>query len=159
MDCIVQGVAKSWTRLSDFHFHFTFHFFLMLPNSIPCVWRLLAGLFPLSCELCQVKERVLCFVCVLAGGYEYISDSTLVKELWSTKYCVKICFSYLTPNLKIAGSELPPRHSRPWGICLFPDLCPTPSHTRCVRVVPAVIPSRRRATWNQHQEDCVGVGL
>ena len=22
MDCIVQGVAKSWTRLSDFHFHF-----------------------------------------------------------------------------------------------------------------------------------------
>ena len=24
MDCIVHGVAKSWTRLSDFHFH-TFH--------------------------------------------------------------------------------------------------------------------------------------
>ena len=22
MDCIVHGVAKSWTRLSDFHFHF-----------------------------------------------------------------------------------------------------------------------------------------
>ena len=22
MDCIVRGVAKSWTRLSDFHFHF-----------------------------------------------------------------------------------------------------------------------------------------
>ena len=22
MDCIVDGVAKSWTRLSDFHFHF-----------------------------------------------------------------------------------------------------------------------------------------
>ena len=21
MDCIVRGVAKSWTRLSDFHFH------------------------------------------------------------------------------------------------------------------------------------------
>ena len=21
MDCIVQGVAKSWTQLSDFHFH------------------------------------------------------------------------------------------------------------------------------------------
>ena len=25
MDCIVQGVAKSWT-LSDFHFHLFFHF-------------------------------------------------------------------------------------------------------------------------------------
>ena len=22
MDCIVHGVAKSWTRLRDFHFHF-----------------------------------------------------------------------------------------------------------------------------------------
>ena len=22
MDCIVHGVAKSWTRLSDFHFHY-----------------------------------------------------------------------------------------------------------------------------------------
>ena len=22
MDCILHGVAKSWTRLSDFHFHF-----------------------------------------------------------------------------------------------------------------------------------------
>ena len=22
MDCIVRGVAKCWTRLSDFHFHF-----------------------------------------------------------------------------------------------------------------------------------------
>ena len=24
MDCIVHGVAKSQTRLNDFHFHFTF---------------------------------------------------------------------------------------------------------------------------------------
>ena len=23
MDCIVHGVTKSWTRLSDFHFHFS----------------------------------------------------------------------------------------------------------------------------------------
>ena len=26
LDCIVHGVAKSWTRLSDLHFHFTFTF-------------------------------------------------------------------------------------------------------------------------------------
>ena len=26
MDCIVHGVAKSRTRLSDFHFHFSLHF-------------------------------------------------------------------------------------------------------------------------------------
>ena len=24
MDCIVCGVAKSWTRLNDFHFHHSF---------------------------------------------------------------------------------------------------------------------------------------
>ena len=24
MDCLVHGVASSWTQLSDFHFHFTF---------------------------------------------------------------------------------------------------------------------------------------
>ena len=24
MDCIVQGVTKSWTRLGDFHFHLLF---------------------------------------------------------------------------------------------------------------------------------------
>ena len=23
MDCVVYGVAESWTRLSDFHFHFS----------------------------------------------------------------------------------------------------------------------------------------
>ena len=26
MDCIVHGVAKSWTQLSDFHFHFPLPF-------------------------------------------------------------------------------------------------------------------------------------
>ena len=25
IDCIVHGVTKSWTQLSDFHFHLTFH--------------------------------------------------------------------------------------------------------------------------------------
>ena len=28
MDCIVHGVTKSWTRLSDSHFHFTFRYLL-----------------------------------------------------------------------------------------------------------------------------------
>ena len=27
MDYIVHGVAKSWTQLSDFHFHFSIKFF------------------------------------------------------------------------------------------------------------------------------------
>lgn len=58
-----------------------------------------------------------------------------------TKLCVKMCFSYLTLNLKIAGREHPPGRSSPFsGICVFPDLCPTPSHMPGVRVVPTVTP-------------------
>ena len=39
LDCIVYGVAKSWTRLSDFHFHFfTFHFTGV--NCMVCEWYL-----------------------------------------------------------------------------------------------------------------------
>ena len=35
MDCIVHGVAKSRTRLSDFHFHFTFTEAGGIGDSIP----------------------------------------------------------------------------------------------------------------------------
>ena len=33
MDCIVHGVTKSWTRLSDFHFHSCSQMVLVLKNS------------------------------------------------------------------------------------------------------------------------------
>ena len=32
MDCIVHGVAKSWTRLSDFHFTLYLHLFSLVDN-------------------------------------------------------------------------------------------------------------------------------
>ena len=32
MDCIVHGVAKSQTRLSDFHFHFSYLMYNVVPN-------------------------------------------------------------------------------------------------------------------------------
>jgi len=57
MGCIVQGVAKSWTRLSDFHFHF--HNFNVL--IITCI--LLIYLF---FWLRQVAFRIL----VLQAGIE-----------------------------------------------------------------------------------------
>ena len=28
MDCLVYGVTKSWTRVSDFHFHFSYIYLL-----------------------------------------------------------------------------------------------------------------------------------
>ena len=46
MDCIVHGVTKSWTRLSDFHFHLycqTYYFFyLQAPTLKVCGWNKLA---------------------------------------------------------------------------------------------------------------------
>ena len=37
MDCIVHGVAKSWTWLSDFNFHFQWHYVtLIFPDFIIC---------------------------------------------------------------------------------------------------------------------------
>ena len=35
MDCTVHGVTKSWTRLSDFHFLFTFTSILSEKNMFP----------------------------------------------------------------------------------------------------------------------------
>ena len=53
MNCIIHGVAKSWTQLSDFHFtsHFTYPFHL-------CLWRLptLSGWCMCSHTVC-VCER------------------------------------------------------------------------------------------------------
>ena len=34
MDCIVHGVAKSWTRLSDFHFDVFIKFWLSSPTEL-----------------------------------------------------------------------------------------------------------------------------
>ena len=30
MDCKVHGVTKSWTRLNDFHFHFTIYMIMLI---------------------------------------------------------------------------------------------------------------------------------
>ena len=40
MDCIGHGVAKSWTRLSDFHFHFHALEKEMATHSSVLAWRI-----------------------------------------------------------------------------------------------------------------------
>ena len=36
MDCVVHGIAKSWTRLSNFHLHFDLRVFLFFPHRFNC---------------------------------------------------------------------------------------------------------------------------
>ena len=42
VDCIVHGVTKSWTRLSDFHFHFSLdpREMAMAPHSSTLAWKI-----------------------------------------------------------------------------------------------------------------------
>ena len=51
MNCIVHGVAKSWTRLSDFHFHRHIQYMYVLSHFshvwlFVTLWVLLQGIFP-----------------------------------------------------------------------------------------------------------------
>ena len=39
MDCKAHGVTKSWTRLSDFHFHLYLNIFYFVA-SLPSIWDL-----------------------------------------------------------------------------------------------------------------------
>ena len=40
MDCIVHGVTKSQTQLSDLHFHFSLHFFKLTNNNLTLIGRI-----------------------------------------------------------------------------------------------------------------------
>ena len=42
VDCIVQGVAKSWTQLSDFHFHFPAFFMIQLAHPYMTTGKIIA---------------------------------------------------------------------------------------------------------------------
>ena len=53
MDCIVQGVAKSWTRLSNFHRH---NHYLTHLQEIPSVQQRIQVPLPLSHALVVFKS-------------------------------------------------------------------------------------------------------
>ena len=63
MDCIVHGVAKSWTRLSDYHFHhlmyYTIYFkknlFILIPAGLICC---IQDLFNCACKLLVATCRI-----------------------------------------------------------------------------------------------------
>ena len=48
MDCIVHGVAKSWTQLSDFHFYMHLCIFMYI-----CVF---IDFFPLNCHALLITQ-------------------------------------------------------------------------------------------------------
>ena len=83
MDCIVHGVAKSWTRLSNFHFHCSYHhsdfgaqenkfchYFHCFPIYLP--WRAGTGNHDLSFWTWSFKPAF------------SISSFTLIKRLFSS---------------------------------------------------------------------------
>ena len=75
MNCIIHGVAKSWTWLSDFHFtsHFTYPFHL-------CLWRL-----PTLSGWCMCTHTVcVCVLCVCVRERERERERKRERENWLT---------------------------------------------------------------------------
>ena len=69
MDCIVSGVTESWTRLSDFHFHFTFM------SQCGSVWVHLVWDPLCSCTWLSVS-------CFRFGRFSAISSSNMFLALF-----------------------------------------------------------------------------
>ena len=73
MDCIVHGVAKSWTQLSDFHYHLNLHPSSLLKSDT------------LSCRASTVSLWIrvclwlVCFYCRLLG---WLSRRMLKTRQW-----------------------------------------------------------------------------
>ena len=59
MDCIVHGVAKSWARLSDFHFHF-----ILLENRYMVLG---VRVWDLKLQIAWIRTSVLLLSCVILG--------------------------------------------------------------------------------------------
>ena len=104
MDCIVHGVAKSWTQLRDFHFHY----FIDYIKTFECVgpnemWKILKEMgipdhLPASWEICmQVKKQQ------LEPNMEQQTCSKLGKEYVKAVYCH---LAYLT-NMQSISWEVP----------------------------------------------------
>ena len=78
MDCIVYGVTKSWTQLSDFHFHFINLFILFLKK-----WSAARNIF----WKYFIHEPML--PPVMLGGWKL----WIIKLLFA--YLILFCFNFL----------------------------------------------------------------
>ena len=66
MDYTVHGVAKSWTRLSDFDFHFSQAQLFELPFASSLVWLWLSG-------ICSDPGFVCLYAFSLSLGSNYVA--------------------------------------------------------------------------------------
>ena len=57
-DCIVHGVTKSWTRLSDFHFH-NLEFMMGRKHARPFLWSCLLHKYPWE-DILEGRSLLLC---------------------------------------------------------------------------------------------------
>ena len=87
IDCIAHGLAKSWTQLSNLHFHMGLWIFSMLCQSL----KLLFGLFSLGMDQSLKRSLGKVCVCVCAHLCECVC-TPLSKKNWEKK---KILFCHI----------------------------------------------------------------
>ena len=75
MNCIVHGVAKSWTQLSNFHFHVINNFLIDLLSA--CLFNLYAEYIMQNARLDEAQLES-----SLQGEISITSDMQMTPPLW-----------------------------------------------------------------------------
>ena len=101
MDCIVHGIAKSWTRLSDFHFHFI-NVWIGLDSTfvLKKVWM---GLTHLLKEKYFLKKIILVIYFWLCWVFVATWAFPSCREGYSWLQCAKFLLRWLLSSWSMAS--------------------------------------------------------
>ena len=84
MNCIVHGVAKSWTQLSDFHFHFL----------LPCLW---------DCLRVNLWDSLILFSSLFLQNSLYLTSHVTLPVPQVIFWILRLNHSEVNRNMKLGG--------------------------------------------------------
>ena len=82
VDCIVHGVAKSWTQLSEFHFHFL----------LPCLW---------DCLRVNLWDSLILFSSLFLQNSLYLTSHVILPVPQVIFWTLRLNHSEVNPNMKL----------------------------------------------------------
>ena len=84
VDRIVHGVAKSWTQLSEFHFHFL----------LPCLW---------DCLRVNLWDSLILFSSLFLQNSLYLTSHVILPGPQVILWTLRLNHSEVNPNIKLGG--------------------------------------------------------